>query len=76
MPLLLVFLLPTTSSAGDEKEAIEKASLAAYKQTGIEDNVNKLVDKLTPKVIKEYGGSLLIVKQIAVDRQISYKWEF
>lgn len=75
MLLSLVFL-PTISSAGNEKEAIEKASLAAYKQSGIEDSVNKFVDLWTPKIIKEYGGNLMFIKQAAIDKQISYKWEF
>jgi len=75
MLLSLVFLA-TTSKAGDEKEAIQKASEAAYKQSGMEDIVNKFMDKWTPELLKKYGGQLMFVKQAAIDQQISWKWEF
>lgn len=77
LTLLLLVSLPTISKAeGNEQEAVRKAGEAAYKQTGMEEMVNKFMDKWTPELVKEYGGSLMFIKAAAVDKQISWKWEF
>lgn len=76
MKLLISFILVLSFSchANDEQEAINKAGKALYKQLNLDNYVKSLDKKYTPQTVKQFGGWLLVVRQIAVEKQIKYTW--
>lgn len=73
---VLLLLVSLNCYANDEQEALSKAGKALYYQLKLQDIVNKLDKKYTPKTVKEFGGWLVIVRQIASEKQLKYTWEW
>jgi ribosomal protein S3AE len=59
-----------------EEEALRKGFEAAYKQSGVEENINKFVEREVPKKYKEFAGQIAPIAKIFVNKEVGYKWEF
>ena len=65
------------SSNRDAEEDAKKAMLeATYKQTGVENNINKYIENRIPKKQKEIAGRISIVVSTIITQKASYKWTF
>lgn len=74
---LLLILIPSVNKAEEvNKEAVSKAAEATYKQLGIDKQVEEYVKTWTPETVKKYAPAINVIKQIAIDKQVSYKWDF
>ena len=72
---LIIFLC----QASNYDEAGHKAAEAAYKQTGLEENVNKFIDKQKDKMPNEFktiGGILYPVIKTITTQRVEVKYEF
>lgn len=80
--LFALSLLLTTSALGydnnqdAESDAVKAIVTATYKQTGIEDNVNKYINDHVPKKYKDFTGNIVVVVKTAVSQKVEYNWTF
>jgi len=65
-----------TANASAYDEAIEKAALAAYKQSGTEEMVNKFVESNIPKEYRDMAAKLLPIFDIGINNKVELKWTF
>lgn len=65
-----------TANASAYDEAIEKAALAAYKQSGTEEMVNKFVETKIPKEYRDMAAKLLPIFDIGINNKVELKWTF
>ncbi|HEY8390183.1 MAG TPA: hypothetical protein VIL26_04440 [Clostridia bacterium] len=72
---LLLFFFCSFGYAS-EKQAITKALTAAYYQLELDDEVKRLEKKYVPETVRKYGGVVSFLTRIAVDKRITYTWEF
>lgn len=78
------FMLTSTASlsanAGSERDALNNATLAFYKQSGLEDQVSRSFDqykdKLVPKPMQYYLANGAALTQAVVERKVTYTWSF
>jgi len=64
------------SNRAAEEDAIKKSVEAAYKQSGIEENINKLIDRKIPKQYRDAAAKIAPIVKIVVNQEVEYKWEF
>ncbi len=74
--VVLITLSWSPAFAGPEEEAIQHASLAAYKQFGIESAVNALIKQNVPADIKALFEKINpVITAIAIKR-VEIIWKF
>lgn len=61
---------------GNEADAYRAAAEAAYKQTGMETEVQHIQNRLLPKKVQEVGGWVLTVGKIAQEKKVVWTWTF
>lgn len=79
MKLLLLLILmaaPTTEAATKEDDALKTAAMAAYKQFGIEDNINEYIKHKVPKKYKELAEKIGPIVDVVVRKKVEYVWKF
>lgn len=78
--LFTLFLLLSCTAAADKgnEEDAKKAILSAfYKQSGIEDNVNRFIEnKIIPPEHKEMLGRVSIIVKTVVTQKVEATWSF
>ena len=72
--ILLIFLTCQTAKADNEQDAYKKASEAFLKQTEIDKMVTDYAKRYTPEFVEKYGGWLIPIQQMVVEKQLNYKW--
>ena len=75
---IVVFLLCFSAKASSEEEgeALKYASMAAFKQFGIEDNINEYLRKKVPKQYQEMAAKIAPILDIVVRQRVEVKWKF
>lgn len=72
----MITLFSCSTPANDVQEAIDHIITATYKQTGLENMFNKLVDDKVPKELRqEFERYSPIISAIATSR-LDLKWNF
>lgn len=79
--LLITFIIlaPATGHTAGEQAALQNATIAAFKQSGLEDIINKYTDqqlKHVPKEVKDVVGNVFLIAKCIQEKQIAYKWGF
>jgi len=80
MKILLTLLLLCNRSYASNREAedaaIKKSIEAAYKQSGLEKNLNSIIDRKIPKKYRDLGAKIVPVVNLVINQEVGYKWEF
>jgi hypothetical protein len=71
---ILLFSIPVF--AGNEDDAIQHATLAAYKQFGLENIINATIDNNIPKNIKTIFEKINPVITAVTIKRIEIVWNF
>ena len=75
--LLFIFLISSSAlAASNEEEAVKAAFNAGYKQFGIEENVEHIVETHIPKELRELAAQVHIVTDVIIRQRIDYTWNF
>ena len=83
--LLIIPILSISSiaSATMEQNAYNHIYTAAYKQSGLETNINNYVDKTTkhymkyiPKFYQNIGSDIYVINKIVTEKKVTYEWKF
>lgn len=75
--LLVIALLSAPNvDASSETEAVDHALTAAYKQTGMEDMFNKLVDAHVPKELRQEFERYSPIVSALLTQRLDLKWNF
>lgn len=72
-------MIPSIVTAGPSvqtKNALRQASLAFYKQSGLEKDVKRLELRYVPAPVRKYGGWVTWGIGVYQKKMIVYKWEF
>ena len=59
-----------------EEDAIKKSIEAAYKQSGLEENINKIIDRKVPKEYRDMAAKIAPIVKMVANQEVEYKWEF
>lgn len=79
MKAVVLFLLLISSPAlagAEEEDAMQHATLAAYKQFGIENAVNKVIENNVSKEFRVIINRVNPVITAIVSRRIELRWNF
>ena len=76
--LVFGFFVTTALSANatPEQEALQNASVAFYKQSGLEAAVQYQIDHKVSDDVKKVTGNVFFIAKVIKERQISYGWTF
>lgn len=74
--LLILLLICNTALANNEAEAVKQASTAAYKQLGIEVNIQKMIENTVPKNIQQIATYIGPIIDAAINQRLELKWNF
>lgn len=79
--MLLSFILsaPATGAGGDEGEAYRHVAEASYKASGLEAEVNRIVEaelRNVPDSVKRTVSNVFLVAKTIQERKVSYTWSF
>lgn len=74
--LIILLLICNTAFASNEEEAVKNAATAAYKQFGLEDDVNRFVEKTVPEDIKKIAVYIGPVVDVFIRQKVEYRWNF
>jgi hypothetical protein len=76
--LLFIFLLlPSLALASNEEdEAVKAAFNAGYKQFGLEQQVEHLVEIHIPRDLREIATKVHLVTDVVIRQRIDYTWNF
>ena len=74
--VLKLILFTISSKANNEQEAIKKALDAGYKQSGLERNIQNIIDKKISKEQQKLLGNVGTVINILVTEKVELKWTF
>lgn len=76
--MILGFLLtaPMTSNAESEREAYRYAAEAFYQQSGLDKDVQRLVDAKVPKELQVLSGNVLLVAKSIQEKKVTYSFTF
>ena len=80
--ILVVVIFTTLSSAAHasnreaEEDAFRKGFEATYKQSGLEERINELIDRNVPKKYRELAAQVAPVARVLINHEVEYKWEF
>lgn len=74
---IIAFLLLTSSAeANAQQEAIDHIITATYKQTGVEDMVNDLINAKVPREYRENFERVSPIISAIVTNRLDLKWNF
>lgn len=76
MVVLFSSSIVTPAQAYNEEEAAKAALTAAFKQSGIEDNVNKVIDKAVPETLKVIAERIGPAASMLINKRVDIKWTF
>lgn len=74
-----ILTAPATSLAGNEGDAYRAVAEASYKQSGLENEINKVIElqlRHVPKEIQKVASNSYLVGKMIVERKASYTWTF
>lgn len=74
-----ILLAPAVGNTSNEQAAINNASIACYKQSGIEDMVNKYTEdqlRHMPTTVKTVAGNAFLIAKSVQEKKVTYKWSF
>lgn len=76
--LLFGFIVTSalSSEARPEQEALQNASIALYKQSGLEEVIQNTIDRQIPDDVKLIAGNILMITKTIKEQKISYAWSF
>lgn len=74
--IVLLLLLCCTALADNEAEAVKQASTAAYKQLGIEVNIQTMIEKTVPKKVQQIAAYIGPIVDAAINQRMEFKWNF
>ena len=76
--VFVAILLPSIALANNEQaeKALRYASLAYYKQSGLEKRAKYLERRYIPDPVREYGGWVVWGVGVYQKKMITYRWEF
>jgi len=73
---IILLLICNTALADNEAEAVKQASTAAYKQLGIDVNIQKMIDKTVPKKVQQIAAYIGPFIDVAINQRMEFKWNF
>lgn len=74
--IFILILSSSTCFANKERDAMEKAGEAFYKQSGLERYVSKFIDKNVNDDLRNWTGNAFLAYKVIQERQIVYTWNF
>lgn len=76
--MIIGFIVTTTFSANatPEQDALQNASTAFYKQSGLENMVQYQIDHKISDDVKKIGGRVLIVAKVIKEQKVIVGWTF
>lgn len=79
--MVMAFILsaPATSTAGNEGDAYHAVAEASYKQSGLENMVNKYLEhqlKFVPKELQTVVGNSFLIGKMIQERKATYTWTY
>jgi hypothetical protein len=73
LALMAMVTTPLEVKGSNEKQAVESAGIAFYKQAGLEKFVEELQNKYQPEFLTKHGGFLIGIEEAARTQRIEYK---
>jgi len=78
---MVVFVFTSTQSveAGPEQDAYRNAAQAAYIQSGLERDVNRLVEielRKVPEPVKKVVANAFLIAKTIQEQKVVYTWNF
>ena len=75
--MVMIFVLLTLVGKADAKqEALDHIAVAAYKQTGLEDMLNKFVNDRVPAEIRQKFEKVSPIISAIATKRLDLKWNF
>jgi hypothetical protein len=81
--MLGVFLLSTAIGVGasrgpasEANDAYKALAKATYIQTGTDKQVKAIEKRITPELVKKYGGWIAGVTKVVSEKKVSFEWTF